>query len=96
MLCCTLACSLTLESLDLSLEMWSLASESIGIFFGSLKFHLEEEGVLGAVYRGEDECSELLCSIPLSYIEIVFSVLTGFSVNFTLRKQAVGIYLGTC
>jgi hypothetical protein len=30
----------------------------------------------------------------LSYFEIVFSVLTGFSMNFTLRKQAVGIYLG--
>jgi hypothetical protein len=30
----------------------------------------------------------------LSYFEIVFSVLTGFSVNFALRKQAVGIYLG--
>ena len=32
----------------------------------------------------------------MSYFEIVFSVLTGFSVNFTVRKQAVGIYLGTC
>jgi hypothetical protein len=30
----------------------------------------------------------------LSYFEIVFSVLTGFSVNFTLGKKAVGIYLG--
>jgi hypothetical protein len=30
----------------------------------------------------------------MSYFEIVFSVLTGFSVNFTLRKKAVGIYLG--
>ena len=30
----------------------------------------------------------------LSYFEIVFSVLTGFSVNFTLGKQAVGIYSG--
>ena len=30
----------------------------------------------------------------LSYFEIVFSVLIGFSVNFTLRKKAVGIYLG--
>jgi hypothetical protein len=29
----------------------------------------------------------------VSYFKIVFSVLTGFSVNFTLRKQAVGIYL---
>ena len=33
-------------------------------------------------------------SLMVSYFEIVFSVLTGFSVNFTLRKQAVGIYLG--
>ena len=32
--------------------------------------------------------------VPLSYFEIVFSVLTGFSVNFTLGKKAVGIYLG--
>jgi hypothetical protein len=31
---------------------------------------------------------------PVSYFEIVFSVLTGFSVNFTLGKQAVGIYSG--
>jgi hypothetical protein len=30
----------------------------------------------------------------VSYFKIVFSVLTGFSMNFTLRKQAVGIYLG--
>jgi hypothetical protein len=30
--------------------------------------------------------------VALSYFEIVFSVLTGFSVNFTLEKQAVGIY----
>jgi hypothetical protein len=30
----------------------------------------------------------------LSYFKIVFSVLTGFSVNFTLGKQAVGIYSG--
>jgi len=29
-----------------------------------LEFRLEEEGVLGAVYRGEDELSESLCSIP--------------------------------
>jgi hypothetical protein len=32
--------------------------------------------------------------VPLSYFEIVFSVLTGFSVNFTLGKKAVGIYSG--
>jgi hypothetical protein len=32
----------------------------------------------------------------VSYFKIVFSVLTGFSVNFTITKQAVGIYLGTC
>jgi hypothetical protein len=32
--------------------------------------------------------------LTLSYFEIVFSVLTGFSVNFTLGKKAVGIYLG--
>jgi hypothetical protein len=31
---------------------------------------------------------------PVSYFEIVFSVLTGFSVNSTVREQAVGIYLG--
>jgi hypothetical protein len=30
----------------------------------------------------------------MSYFEIVFSVLTGFSVNFTLGKKAVGIYSG--
>jgi hypothetical protein len=30
----------------------------------------------------------------LSYFKIVFSVLTGFSVNFTLGKKAVGIYSG--
>ena len=35
----------------------------------SLEFCLEEEGVLGAVYRGEDERLELLCSIP--YFAIV-------------------------
>jgi hypothetical protein len=29
---------------------------------------------------------------PVSYFKIVFSVLTGFSVNFTPGKQAVGIY----
>jgi hypothetical protein len=34
-----------------------------------LEFHLEEEGVLGAVYIGEDELSESLCSIP--YLAIV-------------------------
>jgi hypothetical protein len=33
-------------------------------------------------------------SLMMSYFEIVFSVLTGFSVNFTLGKQAVGIYSG--
>ena len=31
----------------------------------------------------------------VSYFEIVFSVLTGFSVNFTLGKKAVGIYEDT-
>jgi hypothetical protein len=30
----------------------------------------------------------------VSYFEIVFSVLTGFSVNLTLGKKAVGIYSG--
>ena len=35
------------------------------------------------------------CGLPLSYFEIVFSVLTGFSVNFTLGKKAVGIYEDT-
>ena len=49
--------------------MRSLASESIGFFSGSLELCLEEEGVLGAVYRGEDEHSESLCLIP--YLAIV-------------------------
>jgi len=49
--------------------MQSSGSESIGVFSGSLEFRLEEEGVLGAVYRGEDELSESLCSIP--YLAIV-------------------------
>jgi hypothetical protein len=53
----------------LSLEIWSSGSESIGNFSGSLKFHVEEEGVLGAMYRGEGELSESLCSIP--YLAIV-------------------------
>ena len=61
MFCCTLAHSFALESLDLSLEIWSSGSESIGNFSGSSEFRLEEEGVLGAVYRGEDELSESLC-----------------------------------
>jgi len=38
--------------------------ESIGGFSWSSEFRLEEEGVLCAVYRGEDELSESLCSIP--------------------------------
>jgi hypothetical protein len=67
--CCTLACSLALESPDSSLETRSSGSESIGGFSGSSEFCLEEEGVLGAVYRGEDELSESLCSIP--YLAIV-------------------------
>jgi hypothetical protein len=66
---CTLACSLASESLDSSRETRSSGSESIGNFSGSLEFHLEEEGVLGAVYIGEDELSESLCSIP--YLAIV-------------------------
>jgi hypothetical protein len=49
--------------------MRSSASESIGDFSGSLEFRFEEEGVLGAVNRGEDELSESLCSIP--YLAIV-------------------------
>jgi hypothetical protein len=32
--------------------------------------------------------------LTVSYFEIVFLVLSGFSVNFTLGKQAVGIYSG--
>jgi hypothetical protein len=44
---------------------------------------------------GVSQSKELMLDMStLSYFEIVFSVLTGFSVNFTLRKQAVGIYLG--
>ena len=61
--CCTLAHSFALESLDSSLEIWSSGLESIGNFSRSSEFRLEEEGVLGAVYRGEDELSESLCSI---------------------------------
>ena len=61
--CCTLAHSFALESSDSSLEIRSSGSESIRDFSGSSEFRLEEEGVLGAVYRGEDELSELLCSI---------------------------------
>ena len=37
----------------------------------------------------------MLIDIELvSYFEIVFSVLTGFYVNLTVREQAVGNYLG--
>ena len=61
--CCALACSLASESLDSSLETWSSGSVSIGVFSGSSEFRLEEEGVLGAVCRGEDELSESLWSI---------------------------------
>ena len=61
--CCTLACSLASESPDLSLEIWSSGLESIRVVSRSLDFHLEEEGVLGAVYRGEEEHSESLCLI---------------------------------
>ena len=39
-------------------------------------------------------CLSVVYSGPVSYFKIVFSVLTGFSVNFTLGKKAVGIYLG--
>ena len=42
--CCTLAHSFALESLDLSLEIWSSGLESIGNFSGSSEFRLEEEG----------------------------------------------------
>jgi len=49
--------------------MQSSGLESIRVFSGSSEFHLEEEGVLDAVYRGEAEHSELLCSIP--YFTIV-------------------------
>jgi hypothetical protein len=62
--CCTLARSFASESSDSSLEIRSSGSESIGDFSESSEFRLEEEGVLGAVYRGEDELSESLCSIP--------------------------------
>jgi len=61
--CCTLDRSFASESSDSSLEIRSSGSESIGNFSGSSEFRLEEEGVLGAVYRGEDELSESLCSI---------------------------------
>jgi len=61
---CTLDRSFASESSDLSLKIRSSGSESIGNFSGSSEFRLEEEGVLGAVYRGEDELSESLCSIP--------------------------------
>ena len=37
----------------------------------------------------------MLKILMMSYFEIVFSVLTGFSVNFTLGKKAVGIYKDT-
>jgi hypothetical protein len=39
----------------------------------------------------EQLMSSLLPS-AVSYFKIVFSVLTGFSVNFTVKKQAVGIH----
>ena len=64
MFCCTLDRSLASESPDLSLEIRSSGSESIGGFSWSSEFRLEEEGVLCAVYRGEDELSDSLCSIP--------------------------------
>jgi hypothetical protein len=63
MFCCTLACSLASESPDSSLETFSSGSESIRVLSGSLEFRLEEEGVVGAVCRGEDEHSESLWSI---------------------------------
>jgi hypothetical protein len=47
------------------------------------------------VRAGDEECRKnSFFLIVVSYFEIVFSVLTGFSVNFTLGKKAVGIYLG--
>ena len=64
MFCCTLAHSFTSESSDSSLKIWSSGTESIGNPPGSSEFRLEEEGVLGAVYRGENELSESFCSIP--------------------------------
>src|SRR5258705_12537400 len=62
--CCTLDRSFASESSDSSLEIRSSGLESIGNFSRSSEFCLEEEGVLGAVYRGEDELSDSLCSIP--------------------------------
>jgi hypothetical protein len=59
--CCTLACSLALESSDSSLETRSSASESIGDFSGSSEFCFEEEGVLGAVNRGSPSHSVQSC-----------------------------------
>src|SRR6267154_3036788 len=64
--CWALACSLASKSLDLSLTTCSSASEAIGFQFSSMAMGCsgEEEGVLGAVYRGEEELSESLVSIP--------------------------------
>jgi len=81
--CCTLACSLALESPDLSLETWSFGLESIGVFSRSLDFHLEEEGVLGAVYRGEEERSESLCLI------LCFTIVVDAQNSWSLEGESI-------